>query len=711
MKNKEKLINSICISLAFVFNLLIFAPIEFYYLNIMDFWFPVKFVLPTIIITAIVAFGGITVLLYKLPDKKRFILSKIFFVLLVCLYLQGNFLNIGYQQLNGSEENWSAMIFKGVVNTLIWLGIILFFFALPLFKDEKIFEKVSNISSIIIFGIEIITLFVVVILYNSTTYAFNINKDYYLDESNIFNMSEDENIVFYMADSLEAKFMAEIFEENPEYKNIFSDFTFFDNTTGCSLLTFMSMPTMLTGEELVVGETLQKNINENLEKSNLYTELNNLGFETEWYTDLALVPTNTDNEIITNKVSKELKIDAKSKIKISSLLYECVLYKYTPHFVKPLFNIDATEFNNINSVNINPYFIDDAHLNEKLLEEGVQKTASNKRFKVIETNGVHNPFTLNANGEISTNEEYAELTIEEKQKEQLKGVLKIFENYINELKAEGVYDNSTIIFVADHGFENRYNPTLMVKRKQDKNDTLQINHAPISLIEDFIPTILNIASNSKNFGKDIYDYSEDEERIRKINNYYFARDEYKQIFVESNIVLSTDSKASDFESFKILDQVFPDIETLKEEYKFGKIINFSNGRNLKYVTTNGILHRDGDVTYKGATIGNKCTVKLKTPQTPNDIKALLVIKQAYSHQKITIKANDMVVYDNAVEESDNKINLEFNIPAEVWNSNELLNLEFEFPNAHTYSNEASSSRLGTDWVQRAFIFESIKFDN
>ena len=156
-------------------------------------------------------------------------------------------------------------------------------------------------------------------------------------------------------------------------------------------------------------------------------------------------------------MNKELETDAKSKIRISFLLYKCVLYKYAPHFVKPLFNIDATEFNNVNAVNVNPYFIDDVHLNEKLLEEGVQKIASNKRFKAIQTRGVHEPFILDANGEVGNGDEYSKLTDEEKKEEQLKGVLKIFENYINELKAEGVYDNTTIIFVADHGFDNRYN--------------------------------------------------------------------------------------------------------------------------------------------------------------------------------------------------------------------------------------------------------------
>lgn len=710
MEKKENIINSMIISLAFVFNLFIFAPIEFYYLNIFDFWFPIKFVIPTILVLSTVIFTVLFVFLTNVKGSKRLISTKVLFGLFLGLYIQGNYLNLGYGQLDGRDVNWDLMINKGIINLLIWIIILVIFFIIPYFKKEKNFYKFSNIISVLIVSVQTITLLIVWLSYTSTTKSAEVNKDYYLEQSNIFNMSEEENIVFFMADSFEAKYFEDIIKENPKYRSIFSDFTFFENTTGCSLLTYMSMPMMLTGEELEVGKTLQENINNGFEKCNLYSVLKESGFQTEWYTDYALVPTNTDNNIITNKVNKQLQVNTKSKLKISSLLFECVLYKYMPHFLKPIFNVDVGEFNVINSVNINPYFIDDIKLNKYLLDKGMTVSAKNKTFKVIETNGIHYPFNMNECAEKDNSTGYDTLSDADKQKKQLIGTLKIFENYIEELKESGVYDNTTIIYVADHGFENRYNPLLMVKRKNEKHKELVVNNAPISLVEDFIPTIMNIATNSKKFGKDIYDYKEDEHRSRRINNYYFARDEYNQIFVESNIIMTTESKASDKSSYVIYDQIFPNIDSLEKEYKFGKAIDFMNNKNVKYISTNGILRRRGDVTDKGTTIGNTCNMTIKPRKTNNDVNAELTIDRVYNDkQRMIIKADDRIIYEGVYTQTDKRFEINFTIPKEVWNSNEFLTLNFEFPDASTYSSDVSSARLGTDWVQRAFIFKSIKF--
>ena len=51
---KEKVINSLIISVVFAFNLCIFGPLEFFYSNIFEFWFSINQLLPIIIITFVV---------------------------------------------------------------------------------------------------------------------------------------------------------------------------------------------------------------------------------------------------------------------------------------------------------------------------------------------------------------------------------------------------------------------------------------------------------------------------------------------------------------------------------------------------------------------------------------------------------------------------------------------------------------------------------
>lgn len=690
----------------------IFAPMEFYCLNILDFWFPLKYVLPVITIVSVISFIVLFLIMYKTNGKKRLIFAKIVFVLFICLYIQGNFLNTGYSQMNTAVVEWSSMVKKGIINTIIWIFIILIPFLIKPLKDERKFNKFSGIISGFVILIECITLFVLIIfVYYDGNYRETVNKDYYLDETNIFNMSKEENIVFIMSDSLEGEFLTKALEEHPEYKEIFSDFTFFDNTTGCSVLTYMSMPTLLTGEVIEVGKTLQENINNCFSNSMLYPVLLENDFEVEWYTSLALVPTNTDNQIISNKVNKELQVDGKSKIKLSTLLYECVGYKYMPHFLKSIFYINTDEFNKVTSNEVKSYFMDDVELYNFLIENGVTNNSSKKTFKVIETYGCHYPFTMNENVKEDNSDSYKNMSLEEQQNQEILASLNLLAKYIEYLKKAGVYDNTTIIFGADHGFENRYNPTLMIKKKDEKHDEIVINNAPVSMLEDFIPTILNIASNSKDYGKDVYDYVEGESRQRKVNNFYFARDEKNVVYVESNIVMTTEGQAKDINSYYILDEEFSKVDTLEKEYKFGKKINFLNNSNEKYVKTEGILRRIGDNAGRGTTIGHKASIEIKPKKTNKDVEASLIVKRSYlDNQKIVISANGEKLYEKTIDETKDRFRIRFTIPEEIWNSSDNLKITFDFPNAAPYDDEYSNLRWGNDWVIRAFIFESIKFN-
>ena len=54
-KLKSKKINAILVISAFIFNILIFAPLEIYYTNKNEFWFKIKDFLPITIVVSIVA--------------------------------------------------------------------------------------------------------------------------------------------------------------------------------------------------------------------------------------------------------------------------------------------------------------------------------------------------------------------------------------------------------------------------------------------------------------------------------------------------------------------------------------------------------------------------------------------------------------------------------------------------------------------------------
>ncbi len=702
-KLKSKKINDFIIALVFTFNICFFAPLEFYLVNIFDFWFSIDYILPTLIITFFIIFI-ITFLLCKII--KCNILIKVLFTLTVCLYIQGNYLNIGYGVLNGEDVNWKSMIAKGIVNTLIWIVLLLIPFFIKNLKKDDNFRIFSTLTLIFVLLIEIFSLGMIV-LWNNVYSSNNneiINSSFYLDANNIFELSKEENIILIISDTFEATYMNNILKEIPEYRYKLKDFTYFDNTTGTSLMTYSSMPTILTGETCQVGKNLKENIKYCFDNTNLYNVLKECGYDIELYTDMNLIPSESSG-IIDNKIDTKVILDTSSKIKISKLLYECVLYKYLPHFLKSNFKVDTLEFDKVNSRNVNRFSIDDVEFNKKLLNSGIQTNTENKKFKLYHLNGIHTPYIVNSNIEYDTSKDYLELDEDERRNNQIIASLDILVNYIEELKKSNVYDNTTIIFMADHGWENRYNINFMIKPAKE-NSEFKISHAPLAMTEDLIPTIENIASNSKYFGKDIWDYSEGDYRKRDIYNYTFTRGD-NTYNVLSKVTVSTEDIASDENKYYISNAEYVNsLERPKKMYNFGKRINLIKNKNMKYAIIEGFLQQDIRSISKGTNIGKNAVIRILRDETDQNVMANLLIKKVYyDNQKIKISINDKMLYEDVLNANDKNKLITFEIPKDEWNKNDILQLDLEFPDGKL----GDPFALGEETLFMSILLESIVF--
>lgn len=700
---KSKKINDIVIAIVFSFNICFFAPLEFYLVNIFDFWFSIDYILPTLIITFFIMFSLIFI---SCKVVKSNIWIKILFSITICLYIQGNYLNIGYEVLNGQDINWNSMIFKGILNTIIWL-ILLFipFFVRPL-KKENNFRIFSTLLLVFIIFIEILSLGM--IMFCNNIYSSNnneiINSSFYLDDTNIFELSKKENIIVIISDTFEATYMNNILEEKPIYKEKLKDFTYFDNTTGTSLMTYSSMPTILTGETCQVGKNLKENIKYCFDNTNLYKVLKDNGYDIELYTDMNLIPSESSG-IIDNKIDTKVILDTSSKIKISKLLYECVLYKYLPHFLKNNFLIDTSEFDKVNSINVNRFSIDDVEFNKELLNKGIETNSKNKKFKLYHLNGIHTPYIVNSNIEYDISEEYLSIDEIERRNNQIIASLEILLNYIEELKKSNVYDNTTIIFMADHGWENRYNINFMVK-PANENSKFKISHAPLAMTEDLIPTIENIASNSKKFGKDIWDYTENQYRKRDIYNYTFTRAD-NTYNVLSKVTVSTEDLASNENKYYISSTEYSNsLENPKKVYKFGKNVNLIKNKNMQYASIEGFLKQDIRNTSKGTNIGKNASIKILRCKTDENVTAkLLINKVYYDNQRVKISINGNVLYDSILNIIDKNKEIIFEIPKEDWNKNDILKLDFEFPNGKL----GNPFELGEETLFMSILLEQVMF--
>lgn len=509
IKSRAFLIISALLS-SFIF--FAYAPFELYLTNIDDMWFTLKDFWWMPVLFFIIAFFVIFAIGCFMQKRIRNIYSAAFFGGGLALYLQGNFLFIDMGQLNGGEIIWSDYTKNFTVNILIWLLIIAVPIVLYLiFKNKAI--KIFTLLASFLLLIQTVTLGT---LFISKSDSLKKNVGYSVTDANLLDVSSDKNAVVFILDMFDERYFKEIINLHPEVKDQYSDFTFFENATGSYSTTSYSVASLIIGAPIRnEGATFIDTINKNYEKTSMFNELKSENYALDLYTKSPL-PQDLLYDASNYKPIIPHISDNKSFIK---KLYRLAVCRYAPDAFKQRFWMDGTEFNGLQSFSnsdLNPYSDENIDFYNSIKDEKLVVT-DEKRFKFIHITGAHYPYKINSKIEpiegTNDNKQTLDTAI---------GSLNIVKAYIDKMKEAGVYDNSTIIIMSDHGYYwdgVLTNPLIMVK-EVGAHKSFSISDAPVSHY-DFQATIMQSLGNNQNqeYGKSMFDIEYGEKRNRIFYQY------------------------------------------------------------------------------------------------------------------------------------------------------------------------------------------------
>ena len=471
----KKNIHTLLSMLLLLITITIFGPIELYCTNYEEFWFSLKdmAIVSAILFVIVGSLGGIIGWLLK--GKGRELYSCILFSLGVASYLQGNYININYGVLNGKDIDWDNYQGYAVFDTLIWVLIIAVLMILCIYR-KTLFHKIQTYASMWIIAIEFVTIGV---LFMTTDVLKNEKSDYYLSDEGIYEVSSEDNIIIFVLDTFDDAYYQEIYDEDPQkYQRCFGDFTYFNNALVGGAATKVGMPIIITGENYPGTVAYSDYIKQSFDQDGLYSSLQKKNYNVGIYSNPIFIPDEV-NGLVNNQVSTGYSVSNYPKLTMKYL--SLTLYKYVPHLLKRFFWVYTAEFDQFMQGNsANEYRFDDASFCKKLLENGLKLNQEKNVFRIIHLMGPHPPYTL---------DEYASGVDSERSSAviQGKGALYIVENYIEKMKELGVYDSSTIIIMADHGYDGneiftRFNPLLMIKGLNEKHDVI-ISKEPVSYVD------------------------------------------------------------------------------------------------------------------------------------------------------------------------------------------------------------------------------------
>ena len=277
----------------------------------------------------------------------------------------------------------------------------------------------------------------------------------------MMSLSKENNIVVFLIDRLDSRWMDELLEVYPELNEKLDGYTFYQNNISHYTNTFPSVPSMLTGHlyDKEDWNTYLSNAWSN--EKNALDVLKNNGYEINLaidgattYQSIEQLKGHADN--IKELESGEVSMD---KMPVVVSMLELSILKVKPYAV----NFDSLEnvFISMTSEYISSFISDKPEIvpfaistkSDMCFYNFVHNNSAdarnvNKTFNFVHLNGAHDAFR---EGMDLAPYEYTESSFDKTVQQTARGELEIVFEYTDRLKELGVYDDTTIILVADHG--------------------------------------------------------------------------------------------------------------------------------------------------------------------------------------------------------------------------------------------------------------------
>lgn len=471
------------IAFAFCFMLFLYEPLLMYSTNQLDFWFDMLLMLgPTLAGFALVFIGSAIILTAVYLINKAVVKEKeptfyqvtaiVLFLVFLAAYLQGNVLAGSLPALDGSVIQWDSFGKNDIITVIVWAAIAgLAVFMLAKLGIKSTLKYVAG-ASVVLFVMLLVSLVTEMISWD----AFK-RKDSIIATNTDFNtISEDKNFVIFLTDAVGSSEFWNVLNENPEYKEVFEDFTYFRDTLGCYPCTRDTIPVVLSGALNKNEKDFETFSSESLNNSPFFKDLNERGYDINLYESELIWYGDKSVNINNSTDYKNYRLPFKTFFKEEA---KYVKFKYLPYAWKRFSKIETMDFNGL----VDKYIWDNRTIYKITKDNPTLKKTNDKTFRFVHTEGAHIPFQYDK--DLNIVEGYTDYETK------IKATLTMLNAYIERLKQNGAYDNTVIIIMADHGNTDlndaddmlvRGNPMFMIKGT-DEHHEFAASEKPLSYLD------------------------------------------------------------------------------------------------------------------------------------------------------------------------------------------------------------------------------------
>lgn len=507
-------------ALAAVFITLVYGPLELYFTNREDFWFAPKVLLPEVLFLFAAALAACLVLLAavnRFAPRLYPLLTGSFLWLAAVCYIHSNFLSGWLPSMDGTAVDWSAYPGQRVASIAVCAAAALL---IAILAYKKWLEKTAVWAGSVLTLMLLVTVVTLGISSTSTAGSYYCSTTKGLQE-----YSTDKNFVIFVVDSVDGGTFEQLVDSTPEYKEALRDFTYYSNSLSAYPYTYYAVTQLLTGQWYEGGEDFEQFRSRAVREAPLFQTLSDQGYQMGIYFTENLVDKNAEPERFFNMRWEAPDIVSHPAFWRVILRMSCV--KNAPFDLKRLGYCLPEKLNQLKKIDKEA---EDAVFTVSNLDflqtcQSDIQLDDTRMFKYIHVEGAHTP--LQYGPHLENVADTPQATYEN----QVAGAIYLVQNYLEQLRKSGCYDNTAVIVMSDHGYNAapegstlaeirqhsamRSHSIFLAKGFGEQHD-FAVNEAPLSY-EDLLSVYDKLLNGSES--SLLIDWKKGDVRERRFLNY------------------------------------------------------------------------------------------------------------------------------------------------------------------------------------------------
>ncbi len=439
---RSRLFDLVAAAMLLSANLLLTGPLLVYWQNLGELTFGFSVLAPLLVPVFLLAVALLVAVGWSLPTRAYWVFQGLLFALALLTWAQAAFLIPNYGVFDGRGLDWESAGWRGRLDVALWLVVSVL--CLRFVRRARLGLRVACLVLLVLApAVPLVT----DLAGDERSWSDFHNEPTWTDHG-IFQYSTNQNVIHLILDSFQTDVFLELVEEQG-WHDEFDGFVLFEDNLSIASQTSFAVPAIMSGIPFDGSVTTEQYYQAAIDEGSISNALVDAGYAVNLITHL-----NMKESAYTAYLKAPVEhgmSQRKQRTREASFLVDVALFRSVPHMLRgTIYNAGNWQ---LTRVLVEPPSVRTFHQKAFLRDylDLISPTLDQPAYHFMHLMPPHPPYATLADGSFAG--ETLPYT-RENHVHEARAILKLFLEWLDELRKRGLYVSSLIVLQGDHGTDH-----------------------------------------------------------------------------------------------------------------------------------------------------------------------------------------------------------------------------------------------------------------